>query len=332
MTDRTDTPAAALALDLGASRIRAAVVGGDGRVAARAEARAPVEAGPQGVVSAAIAMLRRVRDEASGSVRDAVAGVGIAAPGPLDPAGGTLIEPPNMPRSFRGAALAGPIGAALSLPAALERDTHVAALAEWEFGAARGLSDFLYVTVSTGIGGAIVAGGRLVSGPDGVAGELGHVLVELDGPPCGCGARGHLEGIASGSAIARAASEAIAAGHASGLASLVASLGRGLDARDVAIAEDDGDLTAAEIMERARRAFAEACVALVDVFNPERIVVGGSVARNQGDRWLAPARARVAAVAFSVPRARVEIVPAALGDDVGLVGAVPLLRRRLGPG
>lgn len=332
VTDRTDTPAAALALDLGASRIRAAVVGGDGRVAARAEARAPVEAGPQGVVSAAIAMLRRVRDEASGSVRDAVAGVGIAAPGPLDPAGGTLIEPPNMPRSFRGAALAGPIGAALSLPAALERDTHVAALAEWEFGAARGLSDFLYVTVSTGIGGAIVAGGRLVSGPDGVAGELGHVLVELDGPPCGCGARGHLEGIASGSAIARAASEAIAAGHASGLASLVASLGRGLDARDVAIAEDDGDLTAAEIMERARRAFAEACVALVDVFNPERIVVGGSVARNQGDRWLAPARARVAAVAFSVPRARVEIVPAALGDDVGLVGAVPLLRRRLGPG
>ena len=76
-------------------------------------------------------------------------------------------------------------------------------------------------------------------------------------------------------------------------------------------------------MDRARRAFAEACVSLVDVFNPQRIVVGGSIARNQGERWLAPARERVAAVAFSVPRARVEIVGAALGDDVGLVGAMP---------
>ena len=259
---------------------------------------------------------------------EGIAGVGIAAPGPLDPARGTLVEPPNLPRSFAGAALAGPIGAALALPAALERDTHVAALAEWEFGAARGLTDFLYVTVSTGIGGAIVSGGRLLGGPDGVAGELGHLLVEIDGPPCGCGGRGHLEAIASGSGIARAAGSSIAAGAAAGLGALAARRGRGLDARDVADAEDAGDADAARIMERARRAFAESCVALVNVFNPQRIVVGGSVARNQGERWLAPARERVAAIAFSVPRARVEIVPAELGDDVGLVGALPLLRRR----
>jgi glucokinase len=320
---------AVLALDLGASRIRVGVVDGTGRVVRRSEARAPVEAGPQGLVATVIGMLRRVRDEAPAAVRGGIGGVGIAAPGPLDPAAGRLVEPPNMPRSFRGADLAGPIGAALSLPVALERDTHVAALGEWEFGAARKLTDFLYLTVSTGIGGAIVAGGRLVTGPDGVAGELGHLLVDIDGPPCGCGARGHLEGIASGSGIARAAADAIAAGRAAGLASIAASLGRGLDARDIAEAEDDGDSAAAEIMERARRAFAEACVSLVDVFNPERIVVGGSIARNQGDRWLAPARERVAAIAFSIPRRRVEIVQAELGDDVGLVGAVPLLRRRL---
>ena len=182
--------------------------------------------------------------------------------------------------------------------------------------------------MSTGIGGAIVSGGRLLGGPDGVAGELGHLLVEIDGPPCGCGARGHLEAIASGSGIARAAGSSIAAGSAAGLGALAARRGRGLDARDVADAEDAGDADAARIMERARRAFAESCVVLVNVFNPQRIVVGGSVARNQGERWLAPARERVAAIAFSVPRARVEIVPAELGDDVGLVGALPLLRRR----
>jgi glucokinase len=321
--------AAALALDMGASRIRAGVVDAAGRVLARAEARTPAEAGPQGVVATSISMLRRVRDAAPAAVARGVAGVGIAAPGPVDPRAGSLVEPPNMPRSFRGAALAAPIAAALGLPAALERDTHVAALAEWEFGAARGRSDFLYVTVSTGIGGAIVAAGTLVGGPDGVAGELGHLLVEIDGPPCGCGARGHLEAIASGSGIARAAAGAVAAGEAPGLASLATSLGRGLDARDVAQAEEDGDEAAARIMDRARRAFAESCVSLVDVFAPERIVVGGSIARNQGDRWLGPARERVAAVAFSVPRARVEIVPAELGDDVGLVGALPLLRSRL---
>jgi glucokinase len=326
----TDRTGSVLALDLGASRIRAALVDGAGRVVSRAEARAPVEAGPPGVIATAVGMLRRVREAAPSEARDTVGGVGISAPGPLDLVAGTLVEPPNMPRSFHGAAIAGPIGAALSLPAVLERDTHVAALAEWEFGAARGLTDFLYLTVSTGIGGAIVAGGRLLGGPVGVAGELGHLLVELDGPPCGCGARGHLEAIASGSAIARAAASAMAAGEAPGLASIQASVGRGLDARDVAHAEERGDAAAALIMERARRAFAETCVSLVDVFSPERIVVGGSVARNQGDRWLEPARERVAAAAFSLPRARVEIVPAALGDDVGLVGALPLLRRRAG--
>jgi glucokinase len=320
---------AALALDLGASRVRVGVVDGEGRVVARDDARTPAEAGPQGVVATSVSMLRRVREAAPAGVREQIGGIGIAAPGPLDPARGVLVEPPNMPRSFRGAALAGPVGAALGLPAFLERDTHVAALGEWEFGAARGLSDFLYLTVSTGIGGAIVAGGRLIGGPDGVAGELGHLLVELDGPPCGCGGRGHLEAIASGSGIARLAAVAISAGEAPGLASLATALGRGLDARDVAGAEENRDEAAARIMERARRAFAESCVTLVDVFAPERIIVGGSVARNQGDRWLGPARERVAAVAFSVPRERVQIVPGQLGDDVGLVGALPLLRRRV---
>ena len=326
-TGRTPSTDAVLGLDLGASRIRAGVVDWDGRVVSRTEARTPIEAGPQGVVTSAVGMLRRVRDAAPIAAREALAGVGISAPGPLDPARGVLVEPPNMGRAFRDVNLAAPIGTALGLPAVVERDTHVAALAEWSFGAARGLTDFLYLTVSTGIGGAIVAGGRLIGGPDGVAGELGHVLVDIDGPRCGCGGTGHLEAIASGVAIARAASSAVGSGTAPRLASLAASRRRGLDARDVAEAEADGDPDAVAIMERARRAFAESCVSLVDVFNPERIIVGGSIARNQGERWLGPARERVSAVSFSVPRRRVEIVGAALGDDVGLIGAVALLRR-----
>ena len=318
---------AALALDLGASRMRAAVVEADGRILGRTAGRTPREAGPEGVIVTAVGMLRRLRDAAPPEVRGRIGGVGIAAPGPLDPASGTLIEPPNLGPAFRDVRLADPIARALSLPAVLERDTNVAALAEWRFGAARGATDFLYLTVSTGIGGGIVAGGRLLTGADGVAGELGHILVELDGPPCGCGGRGHLEAISSGTGIARAAAEAIAGGRAPDLATRARELGRGLDARDVAEAETDGDAAAGAIMERARVAFAEACVGLVDVFNPQFIVIGGSVARNQGEGWLGPARDRVARTAFRIPRGRVEIVAAALGDDVGLVGALPLLER-----
>lgn len=321
---------AVLALDLGASRTRAAVVDADGRVVARTDGRTPREAGPEGVLAASIGMLRSVRDAAPADIRVRIGGIGVSAPGPLDATTGTLVEPPNLGAAFRGVHVAEPIGRALALPVAMERDTNVAALAEWRFGVARGATDFLYVTVSSGIGGGIVAGGRLLTGADGVAGELGHLLVELDGPPCGCGAKGHLEAIASGTAIARAAAAAIAGGSAPGLAKLARELGRGIDARDVALAEEEGDDAAAAIFGRARTAFAAACVTLVDVFNPELIVVGGSIARNQGDRWLVPAREQVARIAFRIPRDRVAIVPAALGDDVGLVGAVSLLEARGG--
>ena len=318
-----------LAVDLGASRIRAGVVGPEGVVIARAERRTPLETGPSGVIAAIVELLGHVRDAAPAEVVREVAGVGIAAPGPLDAEAGVLVEPPNLGQAFHDAPLAEPIERAIGLPVAVARDTHAAAMAEWAFGAARGVSDFLYVTVSTGIGGAIVSGGRLVDGLGGFGGELGHLLVELDGPPCGCGGRGHLEAISSGRAIARAAEEAMARGAAPGLAGAAARLGRALAASDVATAEEEGDPGAAAIMAHARHAFAESCASLVDVFAPELIVVGGSIARTQGDRWLDPAREKIAATSFRVPRERVRVVPAALGDDVGLVGALPVLARRL---
>jgi glucokinase len=273
--------------------------------------------------------MRRVRDGVEPEVRAAIAGVGLAAPGPVDPRAGTLVEPPNMGPGFRDVPFAAPIGAALGLPAALERDTHVAALAELTFGAARGCRDFLYVTVSTGFGGAIVIGGSLYGGPDGVAGELGHWTVDLDGPACACGGRGHIEALCSGSGIARLATNAALAGRSPALAArLAARAPAGLEGRDVGAAAEGGDPEAMAIMDRARQAFAAFTVGLVDVFAPERIVVGGGLAAAEGERLLGPARKAVREIAFRIPGARVEIVPAALGDDVGLVGAVPLLALR----
>ncbi|HEX4898039.1 MAG TPA: ROK family protein [Candidatus Limnocylindrales bacterium] len=318
-----------LALDLGASRIRAAVVAADGRIVARRAGRTPGADGPAAVLDACIAHLRAVQDDADPGTFGTPAGIGLSAPGPVDPRAGTLVEPPNIGPGFRDVPFAAPIGAALGLPAALERDTHVAALAELAFGAARGCRDFLYLTVSTGFGGAIVVGGRLYGGPDGVAGELGHLPVDLDGPPCGCGGRGHIEAICSGSGIARLATEAALAGRSGALAAALAARGPGrLEGRDVADAAEAGDPEAGAILERARGAFAAYVVGLVNAFAPERIVVGGSLAAAQGERLLGPAREAVERTAFRIPRERVEIVPAALGDDVGLVGAVPLLALR----
>jgi glucokinase len=254
-----------------------------------------------------------------------VVGVGIAAIGPLDVATGTILEPPNVGPDIRDVAIVDPIRRRLDLPTFIERDTNVAALAERWIGAARGVPDFLYLTVSTGIGGSVVSGGRLMTGATGVAGELGHMPVDLDGPMCGCGHRGHLEAISSGSGIARAASE-VAAGRPGMLRSIAAEIApASLSAIHVARAEAAGDPDASAIMERARDAFAAAMVGFVDVFNPSLIVVGGSVARAQGDRLLDPARRAVSRHSFRRAAEAVSIVPAALGDDVSLIGCVPLV-------
>jgi glucokinase len=329
----SSTAGSVLALDVGGTQVRAAVVTAGGRVLQRADRPTPREIQAEGILAAFRDLLESVRERFDPAEQGPLLGLGISAVGPLDPRRGILVEPPNLPSQYRGLALAGPLGEWLGLPVAIERDTHVAALGEWAFGAARGCTDFIYLTVSTGIGGAVVSGGRLLTGPDGVAGELGHLPVEVEGPVCGCGGHGHLEAISSGTGIARAARAAIAEGRASGLAELATRIApTPLAAVHVAAAEDAGDPVAGEIMELARRAFAQVVVGLVDVFDPERIIVGGGIAHGQGDRWLGPARRAVAVEAFRIPAQRVTIVPPELGEDVSLVGAVALVEAALGGG
>ncbi len=296
---------------------------------ARAERPTRIADGPVAVVADAVALLAAVRSTAASADVTGIHAVGISAPGPVDPVGGLLLEPPNLGPAFRDLPLAEPLGSAMGLPAVLERDTNVALLGEIAFGAAKGARHALYLTVSTGIGGAVLVDGRLLAGSGGLGGELGHVVVDLDGPPCGCGARGHLEAYSSGVGIARAARDAIDRGGAPGLSDLARRIGaRPITARDVAAAEERGDPDAAAIMELARRAFAAALVGMVDVFAPEIVVVGGGIAAAQGERLLGPARDAVRATAFRTAASRVRIVAAALGDDVGLIGALALVRAR----
>ncbi len=318
-----------LALDLGGTQIRAAAILPDGRLVARVARQTPLEDGPEAVVAACVSAVAEARRRAPSEVASSVVGTGVSSAGPVDPWSGIVVDPPNLGPSFRDVPLAARIEEATTLPAYLDRDTNVAALAEASFGATRGCDDFVYITVSTGIGGAVVTEGRLLHGPDGSAGEIGHLCVDLDGARCGCGGDGHLEAIASGSALARDAAAAVAAGLSPYLANLGTSAAE-LSARDVADGEEAGDPFCGALMRRARRAFAIACASLVDVLDPARIVVGGSIAVAQGDRLLDPAREEIARSSFRAPAARVRVVPAALGADVSLVGAQPLVTARLG--
>jgi glucokinase len=298
-----------LALDLGGTQLRTALALPDGTLVGRRSEQTPRAADE--MVETATRALQGAMQLANERGLARPEALGISAPGPLDPDEGVLIDPPNLDRRLWNYPLAPALGDALGVKGHLERDTQVAALAEGQFGAARGIDDYVYVTVSTGIGGGVVIGGVLMRGPDKVAGELGHLTVDLNGPLCGCGARGHLEAISSGTAIARAAREG-------GLGDIGAA--------HVAALEDAGDETARRIMDYARRAFAAAVVTIVDVFNPTRVVVGGGIAIGQGDRLLQPARDAVKQLAFRRQAARVDVVPAHLGDDVGLIGALSLVR------
>jgi glucokinase len=320
-----------LALDLGGTQIRTAAVRPDGVLLVRAARATPATEGAAAIVDACVAALREAHDGLDASARADLVGVGISATGPVDPARGMIVDPPNISPDFHDIPLAAAVEQGIGLPAALERDTHVAALAEQAFGAGRGVDDFVYLTISTGIGGAIVSGGELLAGSDDAAAEFGHVTLQLDGPACGCGERGHFEALASGLAIAAAGRAAVAAGSSAPLARAARRAAPvPLSARDVAAAADAGDPVAVAIMNAARDAFVASIVDIVNLLNPSRIVVGGSVAHGQGDRWLQPARDAAQRRAFSRDAGRrVRIVLAELGDDVGLVGAVPLLARRL---
>ncbi|HEX7490214.1 MAG TPA: ROK family protein [Candidatus Limnocylindrales bacterium] len=324
--------AVALGLDIGGTQIRAAAVLPTGERRGRRSVATPLAGGAEAVYSTSADLLGGILADLEPVDRDRVVAIGISCAGPVNPWRGKVLDPPNL-RPLHDAFLADELEVRLHLPVYLERDTNVAALGEQWLGAARGCRDFMYVTVSTGLGGAVYADGRLLLGPDGTAGEIGHVTLLEGGPTCGCGGVGHLEAISSGSGLAGQARDylvSVGSGEPESAFLAARATLAPLTGRDVAEGELAGDSVCGALMERARRAFAIACVGWVNTFNPERIVIGGTVAQRQGERWLGPVRAEIAATGLRSPAARVQIVAAELGEDVGLVGAWPLVQKRLG--
>ncbi|GAC1698626.1 MAG: glucokinase [Candidatus Limnocylindrales bacterium] len=301
--------ALSLGFDLGGTNIRTAVgtVGPEGvRFSGRDERHTP-QSGAADVIAAMAESARAALDAAGATASDLEA-VGCSAPGPLDHRTGIVHTTQNI-AGFQDVHLAERLAAAIGVATvALDRDTVMAAIGEALAGAAQGHQDWIYVTVSTGLGGAIVSGGRMVRGVSNTAGEIGHFPVGLDGPPCRCGSTGCAEAYAAGRNLAEA--------YGVTEAQIVYARARA------------GEERAGALIRRAEAALGNLAVGLVNTLNPSLIVVGGSVAEHEPSHVLEPMRAAIAVRAFAVPAGAVRVVPAALGADVGLIGAVLAARQR----
>jgi glucokinase len=253
------------------------------------------------------------------------AAIGVTIPGPVDPFRGVVVRATNIP-GWDGLPLRELLTERMGAPVLIGNDANLAALGEWKFGAGRGYKDVLFVTVSTGIGGGVVLDDRLLLGQHGLATEVGHIFIEKDGPLCGCGQRGCLEALAAGPAISRRAIERLKAGQ--GPDSVLRTLNGGalgrLTTHQIGRAAVDGDAFARLQIEEAGDIFGYGLASLLHLFDPGIVVLGGGVSFI-GDLWFDRVRANARRYAMNPAYWQdVPIVPAALGDDAGLIGAAAL--------
>jgi len=304
---------AVLAIDIGGTKLAAGIVDTEGRILARGEIPTLAKEGLEPVLGRIVGLGRDLlsRPEVA-DIR--VHRIGVGCAGPVDLKAGLVFNPPNLPGWTR-VPLTDHIQRALGLPTVLENDANAAGLGEFRYGAGRGARSMVYMTVSTGIGGGIILDGKIWHGLKDAAGEVGHMTVCPEGPLCGCGNRGCLEAMSSGTSIARRAREMLAAGKQTELR-LVAKP----TSSDVVRLAKKGDSVASEIWDQAVRYLGIGVAAVITILAPERIVIGGGVTR-AGDFLFEPLREHVRQRVKLVPVESVPILPATLGPDVGILGA-----------
>jgi glucokinase len=306
-------PGSVLAFDIGGTKLAAGVVSSGGAVQSFAVVPTDAARGPDDGMRRLFELGRHAVDD-SGVPWDDIDLIGIGCGGPLDPASGVLIAPPHL-TGWVDVPLVERAEQALGRPAVLENDATAAAAGEHRFGAGAGTRNMIYLTISTGVGGGSVVDGRLYRGATGNGGELGHVTVDWHGRECrGCGRRGCLEAYVSGTSIAERAAEA-------GLT--------GATAADVAAAARAGEARAVAVWDETVEALACGLTSIVNLFEPQLVVLGGGVIRT-GEQLLGPVREAVRASAMGPAGRAAEIVASAFGDRVGVAGAAAIVYAREG--
>ena len=308
-----------VAVDLGGTLIRTAILDREGNVTARVVRLTKAEEGLSPV-------LRRIKEAIHETLAQVplhkIKAIGVGSPGPLDPFRGVVRSASNLP-GWLDVPLRAILEEEFSLPVHLGNDANVAALAERLFGGGKGLDNLIYLTISTGIGGGIIADGKLLLGAEGLAAEVGHMVLEPEGPRCTCGQLGCLQALASGIAIAREAAGAVESGAKTLIGELVGGDTSKISARVVSQAATEGDEMALKILGRAGFYIGLGIVNLVHLFNPQAVIIGGGVSK-AGPLLFDPIRQTVRERALPPYQTELTIQPSALGDDVGLLGAAAL--------
>ena len=252
-----------------------------------------------------------------------ILGISIASPGPIDPASGYIFNAPNLP-GWTDFPLGEKLQEVYSVPLFFGNDANIAAFGEWKYGAGVGHEDLVYMTISTGIGGGVISKNHLLTGKNGLAAELGHIIIQPDGPFCSCGKKGHLEAIASGPAIVSFVKKQIENGKVSSLSSM-----KEFSTIEVAEAADQGDSLAISAIERAGDAIGIALANYTHIFNPSIFILGGGVTLI-GNLLFDPMLKRFnSEVMEPIYMKGLEVVPAKLGDNSGLLGALAFGRENL---
>jgi glucokinase len=328
MPQNRKTGAPVLAADIGGTKILTALFSPGGKMLARNTGPTLAEEGADAVIGRLGAAFDNLLKQNSLKPVQ-LGGIGIACAGGIDSGRGMVVTPsPNMP-GWTDIPLAEIVSKKFKVKTYLINDASAAALGEHRHGAGKGADNLVLLTVGTGIGGGIIINGNLYLGEGGGAGELGHMTIDDSGPECGCGNRGCLEMLASGMAVARQAKKLVREGGTSALTVMADGNIDSITAEMVEAAARQADKTAQEIIDRAAYYLGVGMVNIVNIFNPEMIIIGGGMAA-MGDMLIGPGRKMVKERAFSVSSQGVSIVTAQLGNDAGVYGAaVFTLEKRL---
>jgi glucokinase len=309
-----------IGVDLGGTNLRAAIVNIEsGEFTGLKHVLAHAHEGHNAVM---VRMADLINDVITSSEfqKSDIGGIGIGVPGVLDLERGLVLFLPNLPGNWPKVPLRDTIENRVGLPTFLLNDVRSMTLAEWTYGAGRGVDTIACFAIGTGIGGGLVINGQLHLGIGGTGGELGHQIIDMNGPPCGCGSKGCLEAFASGPAIAAMGVKAVMQGLTTSIGDLVDYDLNRITTRVIAEAANAGDAIAQDIYATAGFYIGIAVSNVLAAVGPRKVVIGGGVAQ-AGDLLLEPIRRTVDERVFIMPKEQVEILPAELGPYAGLVGA-----------
>jgi glucokinase len=313
-----------LGIDLGGTKILTAVANSQGKMLSRDHSITPAKKGHEAVIQSILESVYRALEQADVTV-SALTAIGVGAPGISNPETGILFTSPNLP-GWRDVPLRDIMQEKLGKKAFLINDANAAALGELYFGAARGACNFIYITISTGIGGGIVIDGKIYSGAIGTAGEVGHMTIDDDGPICNCGNRGCWETLASGTALAREARHRIKEGVRTSILEYAEGQVEEVTAQVIHKAAEQGDSLAKELIARTGYYVGVGLANLINIFNPELIVIGGGLS-NIGDMLLEPAFEVAGERAYKEAFQTVRFASAKLGRNSGVLGAAAFALR-----